>query len=159
MCSCFSKTYFHFLLQVVVARTIGNPKRLMSVATKIAIQMNCKLGGEAWTVHIPVSIFVIMLRTDLYQFLAVGWMHDNWYRHLPRLVAERKICRRICCQSQQSLHKVGILFRLLLHYISLVCFRWYSNVTFQHSGVELIDGLKRCMKGLCLASLVSRDPH
>ena len=26
--------------------------------------------------------------------------------------------------------------------------RWYSNVTFQQSGVELIDGLKRCMRGV-----------
>lgn len=25
--------------------------------------------------------------------------------------------------------------------------RWYSNTTFQQSGVELSDGLKRCMTG------------
>ena len=43
--------------QVVVARTLSKQQQLMSVATKIAIQMNCKLGGEAWALEIPVSIF------------------------------------------------------------------------------------------------------
>ena len=27
----------------------------MSVTTKIALQLNCKLGGELWAVEIPVS--------------------------------------------------------------------------------------------------------
>lgn len=41
--------------QVVVARTISKPPQLMSVATKIAIQMNCKLGGEPWALDVPVK--------------------------------------------------------------------------------------------------------
>ncbi|XP_076473109.1 piwi-like protein 1 [Babylonia areolata] len=41
--------------QVVVERTLGNKKRLMSVATKIAIQMNCKMGGVVWTCPIPLQ--------------------------------------------------------------------------------------------------------
>lgn len=40
--------------QVIVQRTItpkgGNMRSLMSIATKIAIQMNCKLGGAPWKV-------------------------------------------------------------------------------------------------------------
>ena len=28
--------------------------KTMSVMTKVAIQMNCKLGGEAWGLKIPV---------------------------------------------------------------------------------------------------------
>ncbi|KAK3877061.1 hypothetical protein Pcinc_018195 [Petrolisthes cinctipes] len=39
--------------QMVVARTLQNKAKLMSVVYKIAIQINCKLGGEAWRVHIP----------------------------------------------------------------------------------------------------------
>ncbi len=27
----------------------------MSVTTKVALQINCKLGGELWAVEIPVS--------------------------------------------------------------------------------------------------------
>ncbi|XP_064461230.1 piwi-like protein 1 [Ornithodoros turicata] len=40
--------------QVMLGRTLMN-KNLKSVATKVAIQMNCKLGGEAWAVEIPLS--------------------------------------------------------------------------------------------------------
>ena len=39
--------------QCIVSRTLG--KNLMSVTTKIALQLNCKLGGELWAVEIPVS--------------------------------------------------------------------------------------------------------
>jgi len=41
--------------QVVTGTVLGKPKGLMSVATKVAIQMNCKLGGEPWTVKIPLK--------------------------------------------------------------------------------------------------------
>ena len=39
---------------------LGKPKGLMSVATKVAIQMNCKLGGEPWNVAIPLKNTMIM---------------------------------------------------------------------------------------------------
>ncbi|KAL1470729.1 hypothetical protein MTO96_024086 [Rhipicephalus appendiculatus] len=41
--------------QVILSRTIGNRKNVRSVATKVAIQLNCKLGGEAWCLEIPLS--------------------------------------------------------------------------------------------------------
>lgn len=41
--------------QCVVQRTLSKKQMLMSVATKIAIQLNCKLGGEVWCLDIPVS--------------------------------------------------------------------------------------------------------
>ena len=28
---------------------------MMSVTTKVALQLNCKLGGELWALEIPVS--------------------------------------------------------------------------------------------------------
>lgn len=43
--------------QCVTFNVLKKPKGLMSVVSKIAIQLNCKLGGEAWAVQIPVSIF------------------------------------------------------------------------------------------------------
>ena len=39
----------------MTATVLGKPKGLMSVATKVAIQMNCKLGGEPWAVKIPLK--------------------------------------------------------------------------------------------------------
>merc|ERR1712002_1375091 len=41
--------------QVVTASVLSKPKGLMSVATKVAVQMNCKLGGEPWAVKIPLK--------------------------------------------------------------------------------------------------------
>ncbi len=43
--------------QVVLFKTITN-KGLMSIATKIAIQLNCKIGGAPWSVPIPASVNV-----------------------------------------------------------------------------------------------------
>ena len=48
------------LSQVVLARTImskGRPN--LTAATKITIQMNCKLGGAPWTVEIPGGNFMV----------------------------------------------------------------------------------------------------
>lgn len=47
--------------QCVLARTLSKPQTIMTVATKIALQMNCKMGGELWSVEIPVSIFLSMV--------------------------------------------------------------------------------------------------
>jgi aubergine-like protein len=45
--------------QVLVHKTItpkgGNVRTLMSVATKVVIQLNCKLGGVPWKVKIPMN--------------------------------------------------------------------------------------------------------
>jgi len=37
----------------------------MSVATKIAIQLNCKLGGEVWHLEIPVCKLIYILKIFL----------------------------------------------------------------------------------------------
>uniref|UniRef100_H2YJ64 Piwi-like protein 1 n=1 Tax=Ciona savignyi TaxID=51511 RepID=H2YJ64_CIOSA len=97
--------------QVVLSRTLSKPQRVMSIATKIAIQMNCK-GGEAWAVKIPLKECMI---------IGIDTYHDS---------------------SQKGRSCGGFVASINTTYT-----RWYSNVTFQHSGVELIDGLKRCMKG------------
>lgn len=39
--------------QVINSKTIGDYKKLRSVTQKIALQINCKLGGELWTLQIP----------------------------------------------------------------------------------------------------------
>lgn len=41
--------------QCVTNAKLMKDKGLMSVVTKIAIQLNCKMGGEAWTLEIPVT--------------------------------------------------------------------------------------------------------
>lgn len=46
--------------QVILANTISKPQMLMSVATKIGIQLNCKLGGSAWAVQIPIKNLMVI---------------------------------------------------------------------------------------------------
>jgi len=41
--------------QCVTSTVLNKPKGLMSVATKVAVQMICKLGGEPWAVDIPMK--------------------------------------------------------------------------------------------------------
>jgi aubergine-like protein len=45
--------------QVVTSAIIDDPKKSRSVVTKVAIQMNCKLGGEVWMSNIPIKNLMI----------------------------------------------------------------------------------------------------
>lgn len=44
---------FGFVLQVINGKTL-DPKKARSVVLKVALQINCKLGGELWGVKIPL---------------------------------------------------------------------------------------------------------
>uniref|UniRef100_A0AAQ4R605 Piwi like RNA-mediated silencing 1 n=1 Tax=Gasterosteus aculeatus aculeatus TaxID=481459 RepID=A0AAQ4R605_GASAC len=46
--------------QCVVGRTLSKPSSLMTVATKIALQLACKMGGELWSVEIPLKQLMIV---------------------------------------------------------------------------------------------------
>lgn len=46
--------------QVVNLRTISNEKRLSAVCQKIALQINCKLGGELWGVKTPFKNLMVV---------------------------------------------------------------------------------------------------
>ncbi|XP_070759890.1 piwi-like protein 1 isoform X2 [Enoplosus armatus] len=46
--------------QCVISRTLSRPQTLMTVATKIALQMVCKMGGELWSVEIPLKQLMIV---------------------------------------------------------------------------------------------------
>ncbi|XP_021174036.2 piwi-like protein 1 [Fundulus heteroclitus] len=57
--------------QCVVARTLSRPQALMTVATKIALQMACKMGGELWSVEIPLKQLMIV-GIDCYHDMSSG---------------------------------------------------------------------------------------
>ncbi|XP_076435020.1 piwi-like protein 1 [Babylonia areolata] len=46
--------------QMVTDKTLSNKQRVMSVATKIAIQINCKMGGTVWSCTIPMKNTMIV---------------------------------------------------------------------------------------------------
>jgi len=85
--------------QCVVSALLRKPKGLMSVATKIALQMNCKLGGQLWAVKIPlkgvmvigfdtyhdsmkkgqsVGALVASYNKELSQFFSTAEFHDTY---------------------------------------------------------------------------------
>ncbi|KAF6729960.1 Piwi-like protein 1 [Oryzias melastigma] len=57
--------------QCVVSRTLSRPQALMTVATKIALQMSCKMGGELWSVEIPLKQLMIV-GIDCYHDISAG---------------------------------------------------------------------------------------
>ncbi|KFV76830.1 Piwi-like 1, partial [Struthio camelus australis] len=46
--------------QCVIARTLSKPQSIMAIATKIALQMNCKMGGELWSIEIPLKQLMVV---------------------------------------------------------------------------------------------------
>ncbi|XP_034084284.1 piwi-like protein 2 [Gymnodraco acuticeps] len=46
--------------QAINIRTISQPQKLKSVAQKILLQMNSKLGGELWTVNVPLKHLMVV---------------------------------------------------------------------------------------------------
>lgn len=59
----FSFYHYDFILylQVIIAKTIAKPDKLRSVTQKIALQINCKLGGELWGLDIPMVYFFFQI--------------------------------------------------------------------------------------------------
>ena len=46
--------------QVILGRTLNKKHTLFSVCTKVAMQLNCKMGGELWAVEIPLKRLMIL---------------------------------------------------------------------------------------------------
>jgi aubergine-like protein len=47
---------------MLLSKTLQKQGQLMSVATKVGIQINAKLGGEIWSVQIPVCLFLFLVQ-------------------------------------------------------------------------------------------------
>jgi len=74
--------------QVVVSRTLSKQQMLMSVCTKIGIQLNCKLGGEVWAVDIPLKKLMVVgfdvYHDSLTKGKSVGGFIASTNKHLTR---------------------------------------------------------------------------
>uniref|UniRef100_A0A8C1QC99 Piwi-like RNA-mediated gene silencing 2 n=1 Tax=Cyprinus carpio TaxID=7962 RepID=A0A8C1QC99_CYPCA len=46
--------------QAFNVRTISQPQKLHSIAQQILLQINCKLGGELWTVNVPLRYLMVI---------------------------------------------------------------------------------------------------
>ena len=46
--------------QVINYKTIANEKKVSSVVQKVALQINCKLGGELWACSTPFKNMMVV---------------------------------------------------------------------------------------------------
>lgn len=44
---------------MINSKTVSNPTKLRSIVQKIALQINCKMGGELWAVSIPTKTLMV----------------------------------------------------------------------------------------------------
>nr|XP_021490857.1 piwi-like protein 4 [Meriones unguiculatus] len=95
--------------QCVLTRTLNKQGMMMSVATKIAMQMTCKLGGELWAVEIPLKSLMVVgidicrdaLSKDV---VVVGFVASinsritRWFSRcvLQRTAADIADCLKVC---------------------------------------------------------------
>ena len=115
----------------------------MSIATKVAIQMNVKLGGEAWAVSIPpnrgpeckVTLVGLLSRSNevrcqlssyflrpflsIFPYFGVYFsVVGNGNRHVSRSSSSRAFRRRSGGFHEQISHKVMIIFEKTGHKIT-----------------------------------------
>lgn len=46
--------------QVIQTKNLNDPRKTMSIATKVAIQLNCKIGGAPWCVAVPLPDLMVV---------------------------------------------------------------------------------------------------
>uniref|UniRef100_A0A6J0V0B6 Piwi-like protein 4 isoform X1 n=1 Tax=Pogona vitticeps TaxID=103695 RepID=A0A6J0V0B6_9SAUR len=101
--------------QCVLARTLSKQGMMMSVATKIAMQVSCKIGGELWAVEIPLkSLMVVGIdiskdaiskETSVVGFVAsTNASITKWYSHclLQDTRTSTVDCLKVCMQGALS---------------------------------------------------------
>jgi len=96
--------------QCIVQKSLLKDKTLISVCNKIALQINCKLGGELWKLDIPLKRTMI---------IGIDVCHDT--------ARGGQSVAGFCASMNESFT------------------RYYSMVSFQKTGQELVDGLKADM--------------
>uniref|UniRef100_A0AAV2MSY8 Piwi-like protein 2 n=1 Tax=Knipowitschia caucasica TaxID=637954 RepID=A0AAV2MSY8_KNICA len=95
--------------QAINVRTISQPLKLKSVAQKIILQINSKLGGELWTVNVPLKNMMVVgvdvhhdtskSRQSVMGFVAsVNSSLTRWYSRVTfQTPSEELICGfRVC---------------------------------------------------------------
>nr|XP_050028085.2 piwi-like protein 1 [Dermacentor andersoni] len=102
--------------QVILARTISNRRNMRSVATKVAIQLNCKLGGEAWCLDIPL-VNTMVVGYDTYHdsssrrlsagaFVAsMNRLLTRWYSRVAFHATHQELGSSLGLLLQDALHK------------------------------------------------------
>ena len=100
--------------QVIVARTLSKQQMLMSVVTKVALQINCKLGGELWATDIPLKKLMVIgfdvYHDSLNKGQSIGGfiasMNDSLTRYYSKTTTQRSH-NEICSQLKECMTGIG----------------------------------------------------
>ncbi|XP_022171132.1 piwi-like protein Ago3 [Myzus persicae] len=105
--------------QVIISRTLSKPERLQSITQKIALQINCKLGGACWAIDIPLKNTMIV-GIDVYHekgkqtSSVVGFVASmdktftEWY---SVAAMQRSTHQELMKSVQDAFHKVVVQFK------------------------------------------------
>uniref|UniRef100_A0A8C5ER67 Piwi-like protein 2 n=1 Tax=Gouania willdenowi TaxID=441366 RepID=A0A8C5ER67_GOUWI len=96
--------------QAINVRTISKPQRLKSIAQKILLQINSKLGGELWTVNIP--LWYVKIKLLVYMFIIVLFSSSmtRWYSRVTFQIPTEELISGfgLCFKSAlQKYHEVN----------------------------------------------------
>ncbi|XP_003245599.2 piwi-like protein Ago3 [Acyrthosiphon pisum] len=105
--------------QVVVSSTLSKPDRLQSITQKIALQINCKLGGACWAIDIPLKNTMIVgidvyHEKDKQMSSVVGFVASmdktftEWY---SVAAMQRSTHQELMKSVQDAFHKVVMQFK------------------------------------------------
>ncbi|KAG5326523.1 AGO3 protein, partial [Acromyrmex heyeri] len=88
--------------QVIISKTISKPTKLRSVTEKIALQINCKLGGALWTLTLPLKNCMIC-GIDVYHAGVGGGSRKSVAGFIASLDTQlTKWHSRICMQASKQ---------------------------------------------------------
>ena len=64
---------------MINTKTISQAQKIRSVTQKVALQINCKLGGELWALQIPmVRVFFDVL----WKYVLWDYLSEHFYKKL-----------------------------------------------------------------------------
>ena len=102
--------------QCVLLKNIRNEKRVMSVAAKIAVQVNCKIGGVPWMLRLPgdervseaMTIGIDVNHFPNGQYSCVGFVATINDSHTRFFVAAKKQYRHEFCDTLELMTEEAV---------------------------------------------------
>jgi aubergine len=123
-------------IKMVLLKTLNKRGQLMSVATKIGIQISAKLGGEIWSVPIPVN-------AEHFLYNHISFVHRN----ICSILVQSKSLMIIGIDSYHDKKRKQVSVAAFVATTNPQCTSFYSRVVMQTTTQELVDGISVCLRG------------
>jgi len=135
-----------------VAKNATNARGLMSICTKVVVQVNAKLGGEPWTVSVPLKVGICSLITVFSSALLrqggqmMGYICDaNPFYIFFKMQNLMVIGFDVYHCGKRKNASVGAMVASTNSHLS----KYYSTISFHNSREELSTNLCSDMASKC----------